>query len=110
MLMKRIVKQMCTVMVGVLAACLLMNAQAAALAATTTTLRASPSPGVVGQQIALTATVTGASPTGTITFKSGKTTLGTAALSGGVATLNTSFAAPGTYSLTAVYGGDTKNK
>jgi hypothetical protein len=43
-----------------------------------------------------------------VTFYNGSTSLGTGALTAGVAVLNNvSFSAAGTYSLTAVYGGDT---
>ena len=56
-----------------------------------------------------TATVSAASgtPTGTVTFKDGATTLGTGTLSGGVATFATSSLAIGGHTVTAVYGGDT---
>ena len=66
-------------------------------------------------QVVLTATVSGsssggASPTGSVTFLSGSSTLGTATLSStGVATLTTSFATVGAvsnYAVTAAYGGD----
>jgi RHS repeat-associated protein len=76
---------------------------------TTTTLSATPSPAYVGQSVALRATVTGTSPTGTVTFKDGTTSLGTATLSSGVATLNKSFTATGNRSLTATYGGNAGN-
>ena len=47
-------------------------------------------------------------PTGTVTFKDGSTTLGSpVALSGGTATISTSQLAVGSHSITAVYGGDT---
>ena len=46
-------------------------------------------------------------PTGTVTFKDGSTTLGTGTLSGGTATFSTSQLAVGPNSITAVYGGDT---
>ena len=76
------------------------------LAATTTTLKASAAGGTVNQQITLTATVAGTSPTGSVTFSAGGKMLGTATLSSGVATLQTSFGAAGTYSVTAAYSGD----
>jgi hypothetical protein len=59
--------------------------------------------------VAFTATVTGVSPTGTVTFKDGATVLGTVALSGGVATLTTSSLTIGSHSITAEYGGDANN-
>ena len=67
----------------------------------------------VGQSVTFTATVAAVSPgagtpTGTVTFKDGTTTLGTGTLNGsGVATFSTSTLAVGTHSITAVYGGDT---
>ncbi|RLS27641.1 MAG: hypothetical protein DWH70_00140, partial [Planctomycetota bacterium] len=80
-------------------------------ATTTTALTSSVNPSVFGQPIIFTATVTGSSgtPTGTITFKNGSTTLGTGTLNGsGVATFSTSSLAVGSaYSITAVYSGDT---
>lgn len=63
----------------------------------------------IGQPITLTATVTGSSPTGSVTFSAGSTVLGQATLTNGAATLQTSFSAAGTYSVTAAYSGDTNN-
>ncbi len=67
---------------------------------------------VTGQPITLTATVAPSSgtgtPTGTVTFESGSTTLGTGTLNGsGVATLSTTKLNAGTNSLSAVYNGST---
>ncbi len=77
---------------------------------TTTALTASASSIAVGSSVTFTATVTGTSPTGTVTFKNGATTLGTGTLNGsGVATYTTSALATGSYSVTAVYAGDTDN-
>jgi hypothetical protein len=63
-----------------------------------------------GTSVTLTATVAGsagsATPTGTVTFYSGTTSLGTGTLSAGSATLTTTFNSAGTFSLTADYGGD----
>ena len=78
-------------------------------AASTTQLTSSINPSGVGQSTSLTAAVSGASPTGTVTFKDGTTTLGTAALNGGSATLSRSFSTLGAHSLTASYGGDAAN-
>jgi len=76
---------------------------------TTTTLSSSPNPSTFAQSVTFTATVTGSggTPSGTVDFKEGATTLGTGALSGGVATLVTSSLSLGSHSITAVYGGDT---
>ena len=83
--------------------------------ATTTALAASPSAAVYGQSVKLTASVKVTSPgagtpTGTVTFKDGSTTLGTGTLSlvngVAVATFTTVALPVGTRSLTAVYGDD----
>jgi YVTN family beta-propeller protein len=77
---------------------------------TTTALTASPTSFAVGSSVTFTANVTGTSPTGTVTFKNGSTTLGTGTLNGsGVATYTTSALTAGSYSVTAAYGGDTDN-
>jgi RHS repeat-associated protein len=90
---------------------LIAMAPALVLAATPTTTALSSSSGTapVGQSITLTATVTGASPTGTVTFKDGATPVGSSTLSGGVATLATSSLALGSHTLSAEYAGDTNN-
>jgi hypothetical protein len=77
-------------------------------AVSSTTLQA-PSGGNVNGQITLKATVSGDSPTGSVSFSAGSTSLGTATLTSGVATLQTSFAAAGSYSVTATYKGDQNN-
>ena len=94
-----------------LAGLALLAALAPAWAATPTTTSLSSSAGTapVGQSITLTATVTGASPIGSVTFKDGGTTVGSSALSGGVATLATSSLALGSHTLSAEYAGDTNN-
>jgi len=74
-----------------------------------TTLQATPSAGNVNGQITLKATVSGDSPTGSVSFAAGTTSLGTATLTNGVATLQTSFAAAGSYATTATYQGDQNN-
>ncbi|MFB6615401.1 FG-GAP-like repeat-containing protein [Streptomyces sp. NPDC085524] len=79
-------------------------------AASTTLLVSSPNPSVVGQTVTFTATVSGdqGTPTGTVTFKDGATTLGTDSLDGtGTATFPTNALSVGTHSITAEYGGDT---
>ncbi len=84
------------------------------LAATATTISASPNPGIAGKAVTLTAKValtTGsAALTGTVTFTDGTATLGTAAVSsGGTATLIQALA-PGVHSIVATYSGDTNDK
>ena len=76
-------------------------------------LTSSINPSVLNQQTTLTATVSAAAgqtgagtPTGTVTFKDGTTTLSTVTLTNGVATLPASFTTTGSHSLTAVYSGD----
>ncbi len=83
---------------------------AAIAAATSTALVSSINPSTVGQSVTFTATVTGASPTGSVQFKDGAGNLGSpVALSGGVAMLSTSALTQGTHSITAVYSGDAGN-
>jgi len=76
----------------------------------TAVLTSSEASGPYGASVTLTATLTGAgaAPTGSVTFKSGSTSLGTGTLnSSGVATLTLSTLAIGADSLTASYPGDT---
>jgi hypothetical protein len=78
---------------------------------TTTTVTVTPGAPVFGQAVTLTATVAAVSPgagtpTGTVTFLDGATTLGTRTLSGGSATLTTSALGAGAHAISAAYGGD----
>jgi hypothetical protein len=70
----------------------------------------SVNPSVVGQQVTYTATVsgTGATPTGTVTFKDGATTICSAVtVTSGQAICNQTYTAPSsTHSITASYSGD----
>ncbi len=76
----------------------------------TTTLTAAPNPSGANQAVTLNASVTGSSPTGSVTFKDGATTLGTANVYGtGQAGFVTTFASLGNHDLTAVYGGNENN-
>jgi uncharacterized repeat protein (TIGR03803 family) len=64
----------------------------------------------VGASVTFTAKVVGttSTPNGIVTFYNGTTSLGTGTLNtSGVATLTTSFGSPGSYPITAVYGGNT---
>src|SRR3989449_4000475 len=62
---------------------------------------------VLDYSVALTASVNSATATGTVTFYNGTQILGTGTISGGTATYSTSAFAPGSYSITASYSGDT---
>ncbi len=75
----------------------------------TTALSSSQNPQTAGQSVTLTATVTGDSPSGTVNFRDGGTTIsgcGAQTVSSGTATCTTSSLSAGSHSLTAVYGGD----
>ena len=93
-------------------------------AATTTTLGSTPNPSTVGQNVVFTATIGGgSSPTGTVNFKDGGTSIAgcaavTVIVSGGgvwggggarTATCNTAALSAATHSVTAVYSGDATN-
>jgi hypothetical protein len=75
-------------------------------------LVSSPNPSTFGQAIALTATVTAAgggtgTPTGSVTFTDGASTIGTAALdASGKAVLNSVGLSAGAHTITASYAGD----
>jgi Bacterial Ig-like domain (group 3) len=75
-------------------------------AAATTTHIAPVAPVSAGSHVTLTATVSPAAATGSVTFASGATTLCTATLSGGAASCSATFASAGTYTVTATYGGN----
>jgi microsomal dipeptidase-like Zn-dependent dipeptidase len=76
--------------------------------ATTTTLSSSLNPSTYGQTVTFTARVSssGVTPTGTVQFKNGTSSIGSSILSGGVAMLTTTSLPAGTDSITAAYGGD----
>jgi uncharacterized protein (TIGR03437 family) len=70
---------------------------------------ASPNPSAPGQAVTFTATITppfSGTPSGSVTFKDGTSTLGSATLSGGQAGFTTSTLALGTHSISVVYSGD----
>jgi hypothetical protein len=72
-----------------------------------TTTQAGPvAPVLAGTTAALTATVTPAAATGPVTFSTGGKTLCTATLSTGAASCAATFAQPGSYTVTARYGGN----
>jgi len=73
---------------------------------TVTVLEVDPNPATYGDSVTLTATVTPTGATGTVTFKNGATVLGTGTLDANdQATLVVMNLDPGTYPLTATYGG-----
>ena len=75
--------------------------------ASSTSIASSLNPSIVGQTVTFTATVlSSGSPTGTVTFKTGLTSLGTIALTGNTASVSTSTLTAGTHVITAVYSGD----
>ncbi len=78
--------------------------------ATTTSVASSANPSTYWGPVNFTATVTFPSgegtPTGTVTFMDGDTTLGTGTLTDGAASLTISTLTAGDHSITAVYGGD----
>jgi len=75
----------------------------------TVVLNPSSASAAYGSTITLTASVSGAAPGGTVTFKDGSTTLGTIGVSGGTATFTTNTLTIGTHSLSAEYSGDSIN-
>ena len=74
-----------------------------------TSVASSLNPSTFGAAVKFSATVTssGGTPSGTVTFKDGSSTLGTGALSSGKASFSISTLALGSHSITAVYGGST---
>ena len=80
-----------------------------AIATSTTTLASSANPTAPGTSIIFTATVSGNTPSGVVTFKNGTATLGTGTVTAGVATFSTSALTAGNHSITAVYAGDAGN-
>ena len=70
------------------------------------TLTSGTNPSIYGATVSFTATLMPATATGSVTFKDGSTVLGTGTITGGVATFSTAALTAGSYSITAVYGGD----
>ena len=82
------------------------------IASSTTAVAASANPAVAGKALTLTATVTtnGGTAAGTVNFYNGTVLLGPGTLNGaGVATFTSSTLPVGSYSITAVYVGDSNN-
>jgi hypothetical protein len=76
---------------------------------TTTTLTVSPNPSKPGLPVTLSATVNNAAATGKVMFTGNLAMLGSATLAGGNATFSISTLQSGTYSIVAVYSGDTND-
>src|SRR5262249_54486968 len=83
-------------------------AQTIELGASSTTMSSALNPSTHNQSVAFTANVTGTggTPTGSITFNDGQSTMGTVPLTNGTATLNYSSLAAGVHNITASYSGD----
>jgi hypothetical protein len=74
-----------------------------------TSLSSSINPVIAGQTVTFTATVSGSSggsPTGSVNFLDGSTSLGTSALNGSDVAIFATSLAPGPHSVSAVYSGD----
>jgi len=89
---------------------------AVALNPTTTTFTSSTSTAAIGQSVTLTATVSGAAPSGSFTFYAGGNPIGTAPISTGTLyagsatlVLQTGTLPAGTFAVTAHYNGDSFN-
>jgi hypothetical protein len=76
---------------------------------TSTTLSSSQNPSSFGQPVKFTVTVSGFSPTGTVSLFDGGTQIGTGPLAAGMATFAISSLAVGSHSLAAQYSGDPNN-
>ena len=83
--------------------------QVVSKAATATSLTSSVNPSITPQSVTFTATVTGATPTGSVTFMDGTTVLAVRTTSAGIASYSTGSLAVGSHAITAVYGGDADN-
>ena len=77
-----------------------------AVAASSLALTAAPTPADFGKDVILTASVTPADATGTVTFYDGAVIVGKAGIAGGQATLATKWLGAGTHALRAHYSGD----
>ncbi|HYL76326.1 MAG TPA: Ig-like domain repeat protein [Bryobacteraceae bacterium] len=87
------------------------NPQVVTKANTATALTSSQNPSALAQSVTFTATVSAlapaiGTPTGTLTFLDGGSSIGTATLSAGVATFTTSALTAGSHTITSSYAGD----
>jgi ethanolamine utilization microcompartment shell protein EutS len=76
-------------------------------AVSTTTIKSSLNPSLLGESVTLTATATSptTTPTGSVTFMDGTNALGIVTLSGGKASYSTSTLTTGSHNVKAVYNG-----
>lgn len=82
------------------------------LPVSSTIVNSSANPSISGRSVTFTASVSGASPTGTVQFKDGAASIGgctAQALVGGTASCATNALTPGSHNITAVYSGDIGN-
>jgi len=82
---------------------------AVAQASSAVTLQSSAPSAAVGQSVSLTALVSGVSPTGSVQFMDGNTSLGVVAVNAGSASLVISSLSAGVHNVTALYSGDASN-
>ena len=86
------------------------NFTAASLPGSTTTLASSANPSITGHSVTFTASVTGSTPTGTVTFSDSGTAICSAvALSNNQAQCTTNSLGASSHSVVAVYSGDSNN-
>ncbi len=87
----------------------LLNISGGFVFPTSTTVVSTANPSAFGESVTFTATVAAqinGTPTGTVTFSDGNTTLGQATLTNGTASYATSALSTGSHSITASYSGD----
>ena len=83
-----------------------LSPTAQGISSSTLTLTSTPNPSILGASVILSAAVTPANATGSVTFYDGVTVLGTRALAGGSASFMTSLLPTGSRKLRAYYLGD----
>jgi plastocyanin len=85
---------------------IVINVTTVVSAISLTSSKATTSP---GENVTFTATVSGQSPSGSVQFKDGSTSLGSATINAGIATFSTTALSTGSHSITAAYPGDAYN-
>src|SRR5262249_20211341 len=86
-----------------------VRVSSASVSATSTSVSSSINPANAGSMVTFTGTVTGHSPTGSVTFTSNGSTVCVSTLSSGSAQCSASNLPTGTDSIVATYGGDSGN-